>query len=110
MIRPADDSDGALLFLSFPLLALCWTVLFGRVRMRQVGRMPVFAALTLTGSIAVALILKQFVSFSGNPVSLAFGEMTTLQFAGRKIPAPLDPKSQRHVTVWQSPPIGSRTG
>ena len=69
-----------------------WIALFGKVGVRQVGLTLVDVAVTLTASIAVTLVLKQFVSFSGNPVSLASGEMTTLQFAGREITAPLGPK------------------
>ncbi len=37
--------------------------------MRQVGLMLAFAVATLAGSIAVALMLKQFFSFSGSSLS-----------------------------------------
>jgi hypothetical protein len=86
------DLIPALLFVGIPLLALNlvagphWTALFRPVGLRQVGQMVLFAALTLVGSIAVALVLKQFVSFSSNPVSIQVGEMTALELAGRLIP------------------------
>lgn len=86
------DLIPALLFLGIPLLALRWVAgphwaaLFRPVGFRQVGQMVLFAVLTLVGSMAVALILKQFVSFSDNPVSLQVGEMTALELAGRLIP------------------------
>lgn len=82
----------ALLFLIIPLLALrrvagpYWTALFRPVGLRQIGQMVLFGALTLAGSMAVALILSQFVSFSDNPVSQAAGEMTALQLVARLIP------------------------
>lgn len=87
-----SDLIPALLFVGLPLLALRreagphWTALFRPVGLRQVGLMVLFAVLTLAGSMAVALILKQFVSFSDNPVSLQIGEMTALELAGRLIP------------------------
>jgi hypothetical protein len=82
----------ALLFLMIPLLALRWvagphwTALFRPVGLWQVAQMVLFAALTLAGSIAVALILSKFVSFSSNPVSEAMGEMTAPALVARLIP------------------------
>lgn len=82
----------ALLFLCVPLVVLKgvagphWTALFRPVGLRQIGQMVLFGALTLAGSMAVALILSQFISFSDNPVSLAVGEMTALQLVARLIP------------------------
>lgn len=86
------DLIPALLFLGIPLLALrwvagpYWTALFRPVGLRQVGQMVLFAVLTLAGSMAVALVLRQFVSFSDNPVSLQLAEMTVPELAGRLIP------------------------
>jgi membrane protease YdiL (CAAX protease family) len=82
----------ALLFLCIPLLALRWvagphwTALFRRVGLRQIGQMLLFGLLTLAGSMAVALILSQFVSFSDNPVSVTMGEMTTSDLIARLTP------------------------
>lgn len=92
LVTFALDLIPALLFLGIPLLALRWvagphwTALFRPVGLRQVVQMVLFAMLTLAGSMAVALILKQFVSFSDNPVSLQVGEMTALELAGRLTP------------------------
>lgn len=86
------DLIPALLFLGIPLFALRWvagphwTALFRPVGFRQIGQMVLFAILTIVGSLAVALILRPFVSFSDNPVSLQIGEMTVLELAGRLIP------------------------
>lgn len=86
------DLIPALLFLGIPLLALRWvagphwTALFRPVGLRQIGQMVLFAVMTLAGSMVVALILKQFVSFSDNPVSMQVGEMSALELAGRLIP------------------------
>lgn len=86
------DLIPALLFLGIPLFALRWvagphwTAMFRPVGLLQVGQMVLFAMMTLAGSMVVALILKQFVSFSDNPVSLQVGEMTALELAGRLIP------------------------
>jgi membrane protease YdiL (CAAX protease family) len=96
LVIPLTDFPGdlvpALLFLGIPLLALRrvagphWTALFRPVGLTQVGQMVLFAVLTIAGSIAVALILKQFFSFSDNPVSVQFGEMTARELAGRLVP------------------------
>lgn len=82
----------ALLFLFIPLLALRWvagrhwTALFRKVRLRQIGQMLLFALLTLAGSIGVAQILSQFVTFAHNPVSVSMAEMTTAELVARLIP------------------------
>ena len=82
----------ALLFLIIPLLALRavagahWTALFRKVGLRQIGQMVFFGLLTLAGSIAAALLLSQFVTFSKNPLSAAVTEMTTAELVARLIP------------------------
>ena len=82
----------SLLFLFIPLFALWWvagphwTALFRRVGLRQIGQMVLFALLTLVGSMAAALLLSQLATFSHNPVSVAFGEMSTRDLIARLIP------------------------
>jgi hypothetical protein len=82
----------ALLFVILPLLALRrvagphWTVLFGPVGLWQLGQMVAFAALTLVGSLAMGLILSQFVTFSHNPVAVSLGSMTAPELVARLIP------------------------
>lgn len=82
----------ALLFLAIPLLALRhvagphWTALFRSVGLWQCCQMVLFAVLTFGGSIAVGLILSQFLTFNDNPVSDSFGGMTTAALVARLIP------------------------
>ena len=82
----------ALLFVAIPLAALrlvagpCWTALFRRVGLRQIGQMALFAVLTLAGSIGMGLVLSEAFTLSPNRVSESIGATTGVGLVARLVP------------------------
>ncbi|MBX9468917.1 MAG: CPBP family intramembrane metalloprotease [Rhizobium sp.] len=76
----------ALLFVAIPLIALRlvtggnWAALFGKVGLREVALMVVFALLTIIVTFSVALGLSQVMAFTENPVSESMRAMSGAQF------------------------------